>query len=69
MYKDKRKLHTSLIETGREVEGMKQTPDLADMEMTFQALKFAMNLKDMQGMRRYGRQLAARVTKFMIEKL
>ena len=69
MTKDQRKLQSALIETGREVESMKDTPDISDLEATFKALKLAADQNDMVGMRRYGRQLAARVVKWMVERL
>ena len=69
MTKDTRKLQSALIEVGHEVEDMKNTPDLSDLEATLKALKFAEQLNDMVGMRRYSRQLAARVVKWMVEKL
>jgi hypothetical protein len=69
MTKQKRKLQTALIETGKEVEGMKQIPSLAEMEDRFERFKIAIQNDDMKKMRLFGRQLSSMVTKFMIEKL
>lgn len=63
------KLHMELLEIGKEVEGMKGSPDLPEMELAFENLKFAMKLSDLEGERRYGRQLCAKVTKYMLDNL
>lgn len=67
--KNKRKLGSALIEQGREVEAMEGTPDIEQMELTFQCLKTAIQLNNMQDQRLFGRRLAAQVTKFIVEKL
>jgi hypothetical protein len=69
MTKEQGKLQTALIETGREVEAIKQDHDMSDIEQAFKAFKFAIQLNDFPGVRRYGRQLAARVIKYMIVNL
>lgn len=64
-----RKLHTALIETGKEVESMVETPDIADMEDQFRRFKAVAQVNDMKAMRKYGRRLSAMVVKWMVEKL
>jgi hypothetical protein len=63
------KLQSALIETGKEVEGIKGTPSITDMDDKFEQFKIAAIHNDMRKMRKYGRQMAAMVIKFMIEKL
>lgn len=69
MTKKKIKIQTALIEQGKEVEEMEATPDTAEMQLSLDGLKTAVQLKDMKGMRVYARKLAAQSTKFMIDKL
>lgn len=63
------KLHTALIEIRKEVEGIKRAPDLPEIELVFESLKFAIKLNDIEGEKRYGQQLCAKVTKYMLDKL
>jgi len=67
--KNARKLIEALSDTKKDVDKMDYTPDVEHMARTFENLKFAIQLKDMEDMRLYGRKLCAQVTKFMIEKL
>ena len=66
---DKSKLHEALIETGKEIEAMEETPSIPEMEAELYRLKSANLNGDMKLMRRAGRRLGALVIKFMIEKL
>jgi hypothetical protein len=67
--KHTRKLQSALIETGKEVEGMKQVPSLAEMEDRFERFKIAIQTEDLKKQRLYGQQMAAVITKYLIEKL
>lgn len=67
--KNKGKIRSALIEQGREVEAMEAAPSTEQMELTFQCLKTAIQLKNMQDQRLFGRRLAAQLTKFMVVKL
>jgi hypothetical protein len=69
MYKDKRKLHTALIEIGKEVEGMKQVPGADDIHAACATFKMAIHEDNMKEMRTYGRKLTSLLIKFMIEIL
>lgn len=66
---NKRKLQTALIQAGKEVEAIKDTPSLAEMEDKFERFKIAIQSNDMRKMRLYGRQMTAHITRFMIDKL
>ena len=66
---DNRKLQSALIETGKEVEAIKETPYLIDMDDKFELLKTAIMSDDMRMMRKYGREMSAMVIKFMVERL
>lgn len=67
--KTSRKLQTALIETGKEVDAMKDTPDLSVIQDKFIELQMAMKADNMKAIRKHGRKLCAQVIKFMIEKL
>jgi hypothetical protein len=69
MNKQISKLQTALIETGKEVEAMKETPGEAQIHICFLCFSLAIKENNMKDMHRYGRKLAALVLKFMIEKL
>lgn len=69
MNKPNIKLQTVLIEQGKEVEAMKHSPTLAEMEDRFEQFKIAIQSNDMRRQRIYGRQLTAMVTKYIIENL
>jgi hypothetical protein len=64
-----RKLQSALIETGKEVEAIIETPVISDMETQLYLLKIASRNGTMKQMRRAARRLSALVIKFMIEKL
>lgn len=64
-----RKLKSALIEIGKEVESIEETPELASLELAFENLKCAMKVNDMQDMRRYCRRLSAKIIKLMVDKL
>jgi hypothetical protein len=66
---DTHKLQSALIETGKEVEAMKETPEITEIETAFYQLETANYNNDMKQMRKACRRLAALATKFMIEKL
>jgi hypothetical protein len=60
------KLQTFLIEIGKQSE--KITPTLTDMESTFAKLKTAIEKDDIPGQVKYGRLLAAMVSKWCVER-
>jgi hypothetical protein len=60
------KLQTFLIEIGKQSENI--TPSLADMESTFARLKTAIEKEDIKGQVKYGRILAAMVSKWVVER-
>jgi hypothetical protein len=64
-----RKLQSALISAGKDVEGIKHTPTVADMEDKLERLKAAIETGDMRMMRKYGREVCAYVMKFMVERL
>jgi hypothetical protein len=60
------KLQTFLIEIGKQSENI--TPSLAEMETTFARLKTAIEKEDIPGQVKYGRILAAMVSKWVVER-
>jgi hypothetical protein len=60
------KLQTFLIEVGKQSENI--TPSLADMETIFAKFKTAIEKEDIKGQVKYGRELAAMVSKWVVER-
>jgi hypothetical protein len=60
------KLQTFLIEIGKQSENI--TPSLTEMETTFAKLKAAIEKDDVRGQVKYGRLLAAMVSKWCVER-
>jgi hypothetical protein len=69
MNKQTSKLQTALIETGKEIEALKETPGLATIQDQCIELQVAMKKENMKATRKEGRKLCAMVIKYMIEKL
>jgi len=63
------KLQSALIEVGKEVEAIKETPGYVDMRTELALLGASEDEGDMKSMRKHGRKLAAMVIKFMTDKL
>lgn len=66
---DNVKLQTALFEIGKDVDKMKVTPWLSDIEKEYELLMKAMATNDNLAIRKHGRRLAALTTKYMIDKL
>jgi hypothetical protein len=60
------KLQTFLIEIGKQSENT--TPSLTEMQTTFDKFKTAIERDDLVGQRKYGRMLAAMVSKWVVER-
>jgi hypothetical protein len=63
------KLQDALIEIGKEVEAMKETPAFTEIIIDQAKLNIAIHDGDMKGMRKHGRRLCALVTKMMVDEL
>lgn len=67
--KNKRKIQSTLIEIGKEVEAMEDAPAVEQMELTLKCLTSAIQLKNMPDQRLFARKMAAQLTKFMVQNL
>lgn len=63
------KLKAGLIEVGKEVEKIKNTPTEEQLELTLKNLSFAIQQNDMSDMYLFCRKLAAQALRFMVDEL